>query len=142
MMARKKAENGQELPDIGSPGAEELAAETAAPAPAGEEAQTETAAPETEETQEEAASPDTEQLPAEAADPDINQLSMKTEAPEAEEPAAGEKKETWYRVTTKNPVTKKIGPIQFVEGKALVPSSERWMLTWFQEHGYRIEKAE
>ncbi len=35
MMARKKAENGQELPDIGSPGAEELAAETAAPAPAG-----------------------------------------------------------------------------------------------------------
>ena len=134
-MARKKAENGQELPDIGSPGAEELA-------PEAEKTQTEAAAPETEEAQEEAASPDAEQLPAEAAAPDIDQLSMKTEAPKAEEPAAGEKKETWYRVFTKNPVTKKIGPIQFVEGKALVPSSERWMLTWFREHGYRIEKAE
>lgn len=139
-MARKKAENGQELPDIGSPGAEELAAGTAAPAE--EEAQTEAAAPETKEAQEEAASPDAEQLPAEAAAPDIEQLSTKTEAHEVEQPAAGEKKETWYRVTTKNPVTKKIGPIQFVEGKALVPSSERWMLTWFEEHGYRIEKAE
>ena len=102
-MARKKAENGQELPDALSHSAEELVAEAA---------------------------------------PDIEQLSTKAEALEAEQPAAGEKKETWYRVTTKNPVTKKIGPIQFVEGKALVPSSERWMLTWFQEHGYRIEKAE
>ncbi len=139
-MARKKAENGQELPDIGSPGTEELAAEAAAPAE--EEAQAEAAAPETEETQEEAASPDAEQLPAEATVPDINQLSTKAEAPEAKQPAAGEKKETWYRVTTRNPVTKKIGPIQFVEGKALVPSSERWMLAWFEEHGYRIEKVE
>lgn len=139
-MARKKAENGQELLDALSPGTEELAAEAAAPE--AEKTQTEAAAPETEETQEEAASLDAEQLPAEATVPDINQLSTKAEAPEAKQPAAGEKKETWYRVTTRNPVTKKIGPIQFVEGKALVPSSERWMLTWFEEHGYRIEKAE
>ena len=137
-MAGKKAENGQELPDTGSSGAEKLTAETLVPVE--EETQTKAAAPETEKTQEEAAVPDIEQPSAEAA-PEINQVSMKTEAPEAEKLAAGEKKETWYRVTTNNPVTKKIGPIQFVEGKAMVSSSERWMLTWFREHGYRIEKA-
>lgn len=89
-----------------------------------------------------AGSPGTEELAAEGAVPAEEGTREKTAAPETEHPAAGEKKETWYRVTTKNPVTKKIGPIQFVEGKALVPSSERWMLTWFEEHGYRIEKVE
>lgn len=138
-MTKKKTENGQELPAAGSPGTEELAAETAVPAEEG--TQEKAATPETEKAQAEAAAPEVEEPTAEAA-PEVNQLSTKAEAPEAEEPAAGEKKETWYRVTTKNPVTKKIGPIQFVEGKALVPSSERWMLTWFEEHGYRIEKVE
>ena len=139
-MARRKAENGQELPDMGSSGTEEMAEEVAAP--------------EAEKTQAEAAAPDLEQLSANEVASDVEKLSegtgaaTGTEEPSAEadavteQPASGEKKETWYRVTTKNPVTKKIGPIQFVEGKALVPSSERWMLTWFKEHGYRIEKAE
>ena len=139
-MARRKAENGQELPDMGSSGTEEMAAEVAAP--------------EAEKTQAEAAAPDLEQLSANEVASDVEKLSegtgaaTGTEEPSAEadavteQPASGEKKDTWYRVTTKNPVTKKIGPIQFVEGKALVPSSERWMLTWFKEHGYRIEKAE
>ena len=127
-MARRKAENGQELPDMGSSGTEEMAAEVAAP--------------EAEKTQAEAAAPDLEQLSANEAAPDTEKLSEETEASAgSEEPASGPEKETWYQVTTKNPVTKKIGPIQFVEGKALVPASEQWMLTWFKEHGYRIEKA-
>lgn len=127
-MARKKQENGQELPDMGNSGSEELAAEAVFP--------------ETEKTQAEAAAPNLEQLSANEAAPDTEKPSEEMEASAgSEEPASGPEKETWYQVTTNNPVTKKIGPIQFVEGKALVPASEQWMLTWFKEHGYRIEKA-